>query len=129
VRIDVQSGKSTGYKRAILRGVRSALTTALGAADERVMQRIIETPAEDIDITESSSDALVVIDVSMLPGRGAELKSRLYEAIVTNLSADPGIHSRDVMVVVNEPAAECFALGGVMQCNLASAAEPEGDEL
>ena len=129
VRIDVQSGKSTAYKRAILRGVRSALTVALGAADERVMQRIIETPAEDIDITESSSDALVVIEISMLPGRGADLKSKMYEAIVANLSADPGIHSRDIMVVVNEPSAECFALAGVMQCNLARADEADGDEL
>ena len=129
VRIDVQSGKSTAYKRAILRGVRSALTVALGAADERVMQRIIETPAEDIDITESSSDALVVIEISMLPGRGADLKSKMYEAIVANLSADPGIHARDIMVLVNDPSAECFALGGVMQCTLAPAGEADDDEI
>ena len=129
VRIDVQSGKSTAYKRAILRGVRSALTVALGAADERVMQRIIETPAEDIDTTESASDALVIIEISMLPGRGADLKSKLYEAIVANLSADPGIHTRDITVLVNDPSAECFAIGGVMQCTIAPADESEGDEL
>ena len=129
VRIDVQSGKSTAYKRAVLRGVRSAITLALGVSDDRVMQRIVETPADDIDITESSSDALVIIEVSMLPGRSAELKSALYESIVANLSEDPGIRARDIMVVVNDPSAECFAIGGVMQCTLASAVEPEGDEL
>ena len=128
VRIDVQSGKSTEYKRAVLRSVRSALSSALGAPDERIMLRLVETPAEDIDITENCSDALAIIEVSMLPGRGPNLKSALYEAIVANLSADPGIHARDIMVLVNDPSAECFALGGVMQCTLAPADEPE-DEL
>jgi phenylpyruvate tautomerase PptA (4-oxalocrotonate tautomerase family) len=128
VRIDVQSGKSTAYKRAVLHGVRAALISALGASDERIMQRIIETPSEDIDVAESRSDALAIIEISMLPGRGPELKSALYEAIVRNLSANPGIHARDIMVLVNDPSAECFALGGVMQCTLAPADEP-ADEL
>ena len=118
VRIDIQSGKTTAYKRAILHGVRSAITSSLGAPDDRVMQRIIETPAEDIDITEGRSDRLTIIEVSMLPGRGPELKRALYESIVHALSADPGIHARDIMVLVNDPVAECFALGGVMQCTL-----------
>ena len=128
VRIDVQSGKSTAYKRAVLHGVRAALVSAIGAPDERIMQRIIETPAEDIDATENRSDALAIIEISMLPGRGAELKSALYEAIVKNLSANPGIHARDIMVLVNDPSAECFAIGGVMQCTLAPGDEP-ADEL
>jgi phenylpyruvate tautomerase PptA (4-oxalocrotonate tautomerase family) len=128
VRIDVQSGKSTAYKRAVLHGVRAALVSAIGAPDERIMQRIIETPAEDIDTTENRSDALAIIEISMLPGRGAELKSALYEAIVKNLSVNPGIHARDIMVLVNDPSAECFAIGGVMQCTLAPADEP-ADEL
>ena len=126
VRIDIQSGKSTAYKRAVLNGVRSAITSALGVGDERVMLRIIETPAEDIDITENRSDALAIIEISMLPGRGPDLKSRLYESIVTNLSASPGIHARDLMVLVSDPSAECFALGGVMQCTLAPT--PDADE-
>lgn len=128
VRIDIESGKSTAYKRAILHGVRSAITLALGVPDDRVMQRIVETPAEDIDITENRSDALTIIEISMLPGRGADLKSKLYEAIVTNLTEHPGVHAKDVMVLINDPSAECFALGGVMQCNLAPAPEVDEDE-
>ena len=128
VRIDIQSGKSTAYKRAVLRGVRSAITVALGVGDERVMQRIVETPAEDIDAPAVRSDSLAIIEISMLPGRGADIKSRLYESIVSNLAADPGIHARDVTVVVNDPSAECFAIGGVMQCNLAATAAPDEDD-
>ena len=120
VRIDIQAGKSTAYKRALLHGVRSAITNALDVADERVQQRIIETPAENIDAPEIRSDALAVIEIAMLPGRGPDLKSRLYEAICANLGADPGIHAHDIMVLVNAPSAECFAIGGVMQCTLAA---------
>lgn len=128
VRIDIQAGKSAAHKRALLSGVRSALTSALGAADERIMQRIIETPAENIDITANRSDALTIVEVSMLPGRGADLKSKLYEMIVANLSQNPGIHAKDIMVLVNDPSAECFALGGVMQCTIAPAQGVTEDE-
>ena len=125
VRIDIQSGKSTAYKRAILHGVREAITSALSVPDDRVMQRIIETSADDIDTPEIRSDRLTVVEITMLPGRDAALKNALYAAIVRNLGADPGIHAHDIMVLVNDPVAECFALGGVMQCTLP---EPPADE-
>jgi phenylpyruvate tautomerase PptA (4-oxalocrotonate tautomerase family) len=118
VRIDIQSGKTTSYKRAILHGVRSAITDALGAPDDRVMQRLIETPAENIDAPEVRSDRLTIVEVSMLPGRGPDLKRAMYEAIVHRLGEEPGIHAHDIMVLVNDPVAECFALGGIMQCTL-----------
>lgn len=116
VRIDIESGKSAAYKRAILRGVRSAITGALGVPDERLMQRLAETPAEDIDACDVRSDRLTIIEISMLPGRGADMKRSMYDRIVSELSTDPGIHAHDIMVLVNDPVAECFALGGVMQC-------------
>ena len=118
VRIDIQSGKSIAYKRAILHGVRTAITSALGVPDDRVMQRLIESPADNIDAPEIRSDRLTIIEVTMLPGRGPDLKRALYEEIVASLGADPGIHAHDLMVLVNDPSAECFAIGGVMQCTV-----------
>ena len=126
VRIDIQSEKSTAYKRDILRGVREAIVEALGVPDDRVMQRLIETPADDIDAPEIRSDRLTIIEISMMPGRGPDLKESLYAAIVRKLGETPGIYSHDIMVLVNEPTAECFALGGVMQCTLTAA--PDEDE-
>ena len=64
----------------------------------------------------------------MLPGRGPDLKEALYSAIVRKLGEKPGIYSHDIMVLINDPAAECFALGGVMQCTLTAVdAEEDGD--
>ena len=128
VRIDIQSGKSTEYKREILHGVRRALVRALEVGDERVMQRIIETPADDIDTTEGRSDRLTIVEVSLLPGRGTAAKESFYDAVVANLGENPGIHARDIMVLINDPAAECFALGGVMQCTLTAESDDEDAE-
>jgi len=83
VRIDIQAGKSTAYKREILHSVRSAIVESLGVPDDRVQQRIIETP---------------------------------------------GIHQHDITVLVSDPSAECFAIGGVMQCALATAATDEDED-
>jgi len=128
VRIDIQAGKSTVYKRDILHAVRSAITSSLGVTDERVMQRIIETPAENIDSPETRTDHLVIIEVSMLPGRDAARKQAMYAAIVAHLGEKPGIHQADITVIVNDPAAECFAIGGVMQCTLPGAPASSDDD-
>jgi 4-oxalocrotonate tautomerase len=127
VRIDIQSGKTTAYKRDILHGVRAAIVEALGVADDRIMQRIVESPADDIDAPDIRTDRLTIIEISMLPGRGVDLKESLYNAIVRKLGETPGIYSHDIMVLVNEPTAECFALGGVMQCTLTGEAEEDAE--
>ena len=131
VRIDIQAGKSTAYKRDILHAVRSAITESLGVPDDRVMQRIIEANAEDVDATEIRTDRLTIIEISMLPGRDAALKNALYSAIVSKLGVKPGIGQHDITVIVNDPSAECFAIGGVMQCTLPAPAEAlaEDEEL
>jgi len=115
VRIDIQAGKSTAYKRSILHGVRAALTTALGVADDRVTQRIIEAAPEDIDATEVRSDRLTVIEIAMLPGRDKDMKLALYEQIVKKLGFEPGIAEHDIVVIVNDPPAECFCVGGITE--------------
>jgi phenylpyruvate tautomerase PptA (4-oxalocrotonate tautomerase family) len=119
VRIDIQSGKSTEYKRAILRGVREAITEILGVPDDRVIQRIVETPAEDIDATEVKSDRLTIVEISMLP-RTAELKEALYHGIAKRLGLEPGLAEHDLIVLANDPSAECFFLNGAMQCTPAT---------
>lgn len=114
VRIEIQSGKSTAYKRELLNGVRTAIVSALGVHDDRVMQRIIETPAEDIDTTEIRSDRLTIVEISMLEGRDRELKDALYQALLRRLALEPGITAHDLVVIVNDPPAECFCLNGAI---------------
>ena len=128
VRIDIQAGKSTAYKREILHSVRSAIVESLGVPHDRVQQRIIETSAENIDSPETRTDHLTVIEISMLPGRSAVLKQAMYGAIVAHLGETPGIHQHDITVLVNDPSAECFAIGGVMQCTIAADATTDDED-
>jgi phenylpyruvate tautomerase PptA (4-oxalocrotonate tautomerase family) len=128
VRIDIQSGKTTEYKRALLRGVREAITEELGAPDDRVMQRIVETAREDVDTTDERSDRLTIVEISMLP-RAVELKEKLYQGIARRLTLEPGVSKRDLVVLVNDPAAECFFIDGSVQCATPAPAEqPASDE-
>ncbi len=115
IRIDIQAGKSTAYKRSILHGVRAAVTTALEVADDRVMQRIVESAPEDIDATEVRSDRLTIVEISMLPGRDADRKLDLYREIIKHLGFEPGIAEHDIVVIVSDPPAECFCVGGMSQ--------------
>lgn len=112
VRIDIQAGKTTAYKRALLNAVRDAMTDALGVPDDRIMQRIVETPPEDIDTVRARADHLTIIEISMLPGRDAPLKAELYRAISKRVGFAPGIAEEDLVILVNDPAAECFYLHG-----------------
>jgi phenylpyruvate tautomerase PptA (4-oxalocrotonate tautomerase family) len=128
VRIDIQAGKSTAYKRSLLHGVRNAITGSLGVPDERVMQRIIETPAEDIDATAVRSDRLTIVEVSMVAGRGPELKEELYRAVARRLGLEPGISERDLVVLVNDALGECFFINGAMQCAVPTSKKQGAEE-
>lgn len=125
VRIDIESGKSTAYKRAILHGVRTALTSALGVPDDRVMQRLVETPGDDIDAPDVRSDHLTIIEISMMPGRDATLKNGLFTAIAHQLGLEPGIHAHDLVIIVNDPPAECFFISGRQQCLAPASSTPQ----
>lgn len=127
VRIDIQSGKTTAYKRSILHGVRDGIAGALGVDHDRIVQRIIETPAENIDATDVKSDRLTIVEISMLPGRGPELKERLYHEVAKRLGYEPGIEEHDLVVLVNDPPAECFFMNGRMQGGGAAAPATPGE--
>ena len=129
VRIDIQSGKSTAYKRAVLHGVRSAITAALGrgrrarhAAPHRDARRGHRRHAEPLRLAHDHRD----LDAARSRARSQEQALRGDRR---QPRRDPGIHAHDIMVLVNDPSAECFAIGGVMQCTLApQSAEADEDE-
>lgn len=123
VRIDIQSGKPTAYKRALLRGVREGIASALSVPHDRITQRIVETPVEDIDSPDIKTDRLTIVEVTMMP-RSNQLKEAMYTEIARQLFRDPGVSDHDLIVLVRDPAAECFYLNGAMQCTMTPAVPP-----
>jgi phenylpyruvate tautomerase PptA (4-oxalocrotonate tautomerase family) len=110
VRIDVSQGKSDEYKRAVLRGVREAVLEAIGAPNDRVNQRLVEVGEGCLDVAGGRTDAFTVVEVSMLPGRTAEMKQALFAAVQRNLGADPGIEPHDIAVLVRDVPTEDLCL-------------------
>lgn len=127
VRIDIQEGKSTAYKRSILHGVRRAITFVLGVDEERIMQRLVESPAEDIDVSGGRTDSFTIVEIVMLAGRGPELKQKLYDAIVRELRFSPGIVARDVIVYVVDPPPDCWCIAGEVPGSGAATAQDPSD--
>jgi phenylpyruvate tautomerase PptA (4-oxalocrotonate tautomerase family) len=76
------------------------------------MQRIVESVPENIDAPGRQAERLTIIDITMLSGRDAEIKRSLYGQVVSRLGVEPGIEPESIMVVVHDPPAECFCLGG-----------------
>ena len=73
VRIDIEAGKPAEYRRQVLASVRAAIVSALGVPSDRIMSRLVETPAENLDAP-AKTDRLTIVEISMLPGRGPELQ-------------------------------------------------------
>jgi len=102
VRIDITGPKSEAYKQALLSGARAAVTSALGAPNDRVSVRVIETPAECVDVPGCRTERFTLVEVLMFEGRTPQLKSALVSALREAFAEDPGIEPSEVMVFTHD---------------------------
>ncbi len=114
-RIAVRRGKSDEYKQALLDEIYEAMreTVALKEGD-RFMAITEHGPQEfaygnflGID----RSDDLVQIQIFWAPGKSVAQKLAMYKRIVERLGGNPGLRSEDVLISVNETAAENWSFG------------------
>ena len=101
VRIDITGPKDTEYCSAVLSGVRSAISE-LGAPDDRVTVRLIQIPAEQVDVPACRTDRFTIVDVMLYPGRTPEMKAACVAALRENLSAAPGIPACEISVAFHD---------------------------
>jgi len=102
VRIDITGQRSPEWKRALMAGARAAVTQALGAGDERVTVRVVETPDECVDLPDCRTRDFTVVEVLMYEGRTPEAKSAFVAALREKYAADPGIPPSEVTVVLRD---------------------------
>ena len=108
-RIDVIAGRPPAGKRALLDAVHESLVEVLKIPDRDNNQRIVA--AEDYDLPPACTAKRTYIEITMFPGRSVDAKRRLYQVLVDRLEA-LGTPSRDVIVVLNEPAMVNFGIAG-----------------
>ena len=116
VTIHLRKGTSIEYRASIASGVHRALVQALQIPEADRFQIIQEhdTNALVYDpeyLGVQRSDKIVFVQITLSAGRKPAQKRRLYQCIVENLAADPGIRLQDVLIVLTETLWENWSFG------------------
>ncbi len=112
VKIEIYTGKSSEYKKAILDGVHLALVKAFQIPDDDRMQRLYELDSDHFEVAKSKTNQCTIIEITAFKGRSLEAKKKLYKEIVNNLKINPGIDGNDITIVLNEPPLENWGIRG-----------------
>ena len=112
VRVEMIKGKSPEYKKTVLDCIHEGLMESIGIEDWDRFQRIIEIEPDDFETAPEKTDAFMIIEITMFPGRSKEQKKVLIENITEKLCDRLSISATDIFIVINEPANENWGLGG-----------------
>lgn len=111
VKVEIIAGKSSQYKKSLMDGIHQALVNTIKIPDHDRRQRLYELPAECFEHG-GRSDSYTIIEVTMFKGRSAEAKKSFYREVVDFLTANPGIPSNDITIVINDPPLENWGIRG-----------------
>ena len=103
VRIEMYKGFDAGHKRKILDGVHQALVESFQIPDSDRNQLVYEFDDDNFERSINKSRSFTIIEITAFKGRSREAKRMLYQKIVENLKASPGIEPKDVLMTINEP--------------------------
>jgi phenylpyruvate tautomerase PptA (4-oxalocrotonate tautomerase family) len=117
VKIEIRTGKSKEYKKAILDSVHDALVEAVKIPDHDRFQRIYELDEDSFEAPESKTSNITLIEIIMFEGRTQEAKKALYKAIIKNLASNPGIDGEDVTIVLIDSPLENWGINGGKPAN------------
>src|SRR5689334_14043137 len=112
VRVDIYRGFSAEYKRQLLEGVHEALVFAFQIPDHDRHQILTEHDEANFERRPERSKQFTVIVIDAYRGRSKDAKRKLYQRIVENLQASPGISPSDVLIYLNEMALENWGVSG-----------------
>ena len=112
VRIEMKKGKSPEYKKNVLDCIHEGLMETIGIEDWDRFQRIIEIDPDDFETAPGKTEAFMIIEITMFPGRSKEQKKALIEQITEKLCERLSIPATDIFIVINEPPTENWGLGG-----------------
>jgi phenylpyruvate tautomerase PptA (4-oxalocrotonate tautomerase family) len=100
-RIDITGPKSAEYKRALIYAVRGAIVSCLGATDERVNVRVVETEPDCVDVPTCRTERYTVVDIMMYEGRTDEMELAFAETLRAKLASDPGIEPSEIAIALH----------------------------
>lgn len=99
--VDIVGSKSRAYKDALAAAVRRSIVEFLAADDSRVTVRIIETPADCVDLPSCRTERYTVVGILLYEGRTEEMKRAFAEGLRAALAADPGIEPCEIAIALH----------------------------
>ena len=106
IRIEVPEGTSLDRKRRIREGVKQAVLDTLAPKETKYDYVAVREVFGEI------GDGLPLVTVDLRPGREAERKKALVDAIAALLKRELNVEARDVYVLYRENPAENHYPGG-----------------
>jgi 4-oxalocrotonate tautomerase len=114
-RIAIRQGKTDEYKQALLDEIYEAMRETVAIQEGDRFMAITEHGPHEFAygafLGIERSDDLVQIQVFWAPGKAVEQKLAMYKRIVERLGENPGVRPEDVLISVNETAAENWSFG------------------
>jgi 4-oxalocrotonate tautomerase len=122
VRIDLQKGKDSSYRKKAGRIVYEAMVAHTGVPQNDRFQIIAEHSADNfiydpdyLGIHRTSD--LIMVQIFFNEGRSVAQKQALYKAIAEGLSEQLGVRLEDVFITLAEVKKENWSFGnGIAQC-------------
>jgi phenylpyruvate tautomerase PptA (4-oxalocrotonate tautomerase family) len=105
VRISRRIGRSPVENKHLLDAVHEALIEAFRIPESDRLQQLLELDAAHFEIPADRSEAFTLVEITAYPGRSADAKRTLYQALARRCEA-VGIAPRDLFVVIGEPSLE-----------------------
>ena len=114
VRIEILKGHSKDYKTTLLQSVHDGLVNGLSIPDDDRNQRLYELDDYCFERSSNSgkTEKFTLIELTLFPGRSAELKKNTITEITRLLRERLQISSSDVFIIINEPPLENWGIRG-----------------
>ncbi len=110
VHVHVAAGRPPAEQKALLDGVHAALVEAFRIPEHDRNQILHEHAPERFESRHGAG--FVLVEATVFPGRSADAKRALFAAIARNLERGAGVEPAKLLVVLHEPALECWGIRG-----------------
>lgn len=116
VRIDLRSGKSPEYRKALGDSVHRAMIEALAIPPDDHFQVITEHPPEGMIhdpeyLGVRYSENVVFVQITLSAGRKPQQKRKLYKRMAEILAESPGLMPQDLVINLVEVVWENWSFG------------------
>lgn len=112
VKVEVVKGHAEEYKSRLMRAIGDALVGALDITEDDVILRLYELDAELFKRDSERTDKCVLIELTVFPGRSAEIKRRLIKEVTRLLGERLAVLPVDIFIIINEPPLDNWGLRG-----------------